>query len=297
LSDDKGVRLPFIKAGYFFSAISKPMIAFMTWPIWVFFARTLDRLGKGIRTAARDALLSQEATPETKARVFGFHRAWDTVGACLGPIISLVLLHYFKGSYTSIFYLAFIPGLISVALVFLVKESRRKEIQTERRGFFAYLSYWKASSPGYKKLIIGLLLSPSLIVRTYSFYLGQSKLRGATPCDRSIYFYNWYMQGAFPWVYWLISLVSGRSFQWSHAFCMVYAGFAFSAQWWMIYGLFFLYGLYAGATEGIAKAWITNLASGGNAATAIGFTSCESMCAAASTIAGLIWTNYRQLNL
>jgi MFS family permease len=89
LSDEKGVRLPFIKAGYLFSAISKPMMAMLVYPLWIFFARTLDRFGKGLRTAARDALLSQQATKETKASVFGFHRAMDTVGAAIGTDHSL----------------------------------------------------------------------------------------------------------------------------------------------------------------------------------------------------------------
>src|SRR3954464_11178614 len=79
MSDEKGLRLPFVKTGYLLSAISKPMMAFFIYPLWIFFARTIDRLGKGLRTAARDALLSQNATPETKARVFGFHRAMDTL--------------------------------------------------------------------------------------------------------------------------------------------------------------------------------------------------------------------------
>ena len=65
-------------------ALSKPMMGMFTYPLWIFFARTTDRLGKGVRTAARDAILSGEATRETKARVFGFHRTWDTVGAITG---------------------------------------------------------------------------------------------------------------------------------------------------------------------------------------------------------------------
>jgi len=83
LSDEKGLRLPFVKLGYFFSAISKPMMAAFVYPFWIFFARTIDRLGKGLRTAARDALLSQNATKETKASVFGFHRSLYTFGAAI----------------------------------------------------------------------------------------------------------------------------------------------------------------------------------------------------------------------
>src|SRR5882724_131599 len=124
LSDEKGTRLPFVKLGYLFSAISKPLMATFAYPVWIFFVRTLDRLGKGVRTAARDALLSQEATKETKARVFGFHRGMDTVGATIGPIIALLFLYFRPHQYKTIFYLAFIPGVISVLLVFWVKEKK-----------------------------------------------------------------------------------------------------------------------------------------------------------------------------
>ncbi|MBD0295118.1 MAG: MFS transporter, partial [Flavisolibacter sp.] len=123
-SDETGLRLPFIKWGYFLSALSKPMMGLFTWPLWIFFARTTDRLGKGIRTAARDALLSQNATPETKGKVFGFHRSFDTLGATIGPIAALVFLSFYPEQYATLFYLAFLPGLLSVALVFLVKEKR-----------------------------------------------------------------------------------------------------------------------------------------------------------------------------
>jgi MFS family permease len=72
------------------------MMAILVYPLWIFFARTLDRFGKGLRTAARDAMLSQQSTKETKASVFGFHRAMDTVGAAIGPIIALVFLYFFQ---------------------------------------------------------------------------------------------------------------------------------------------------------------------------------------------------------
>lgn len=84
LSDTKGLRVPFIRWGYGLSAISKPMMAVFTHPLWVLLARSTDRIGKGIRTGARDAMLSDEATPQTKARIFGFHRSMDTLGAVIG---------------------------------------------------------------------------------------------------------------------------------------------------------------------------------------------------------------------
>ena len=75
MSDITGKRVPFVQLGYSLSALSKPMMAMFIYPLWIFFARTIDRFGKGIRTGARDAILSDEATPETKGKVFGFHSA------------------------------------------------------------------------------------------------------------------------------------------------------------------------------------------------------------------------------
>ena len=103
LSDEKGLRLPFVKLGYFLSAISKPLIGFFVAKFWIFFVRTLDRLGKGVRVAAKDALLSQEATKETKARVFGFNRSLDTAGATIGPAIALVFLLFYPGQFKTLF--------------------------------------------------------------------------------------------------------------------------------------------------------------------------------------------------
>ena len=121
LSDEKGLRLPFIKSGYFLSAISKPMMAVFTFPIWIFLARTIDRLGKGLRTAARDALLSQNATPQTRSRVFGFHRSMDTLGAVIGPLTALLFLQFNPKQYELLFLSRFCPGTNCCDPCFLIK--------------------------------------------------------------------------------------------------------------------------------------------------------------------------------
>ncbi|HEX7846527.1 MAG TPA: MFS transporter, partial [Chitinophagaceae bacterium] len=158
LSDEKGVRLPFVKLGYFLSAISKPLIGFFTAAFWIFFVRTLDRLGKGVRVAAKDALLSQEATKETKGRVFGFNRSLDTAGATIGPAIALLFLLYYPGQYKTLFYIAFIPGIVSVLFLFFLKEKKRTVSTLEKGNFFSFFKYWKIATPEYKKLVAGLLL-------------------------------------------------------------------------------------------------------------------------------------------
>ena len=124
LSDIKQKRVPFVRAGYTLSAISKPLMALLTFPLWIFFARTLDRFGKGIRTSARDAMLSDETTPEHKGKVFGFHRSMDTVGAAIGPILALIYLWFYPGQYKWMFFIAFFPGLVAIGLTFLLKDKR-----------------------------------------------------------------------------------------------------------------------------------------------------------------------------
>src|SRR5262245_51148602 len=158
LSDERGFRLPFVKLGYALSAISKPMMAMFVYPLWIFFARTIDRLGKGVRTAARDALLSQESTRETKGRVFGFHRGMDTVGATVGPALALLFLHFYPGQYKTIFYLAFIPGVISILLIYLLKEKKQSVSTLGRGNFLSFFRYYGIATPAYRRLVIGLLL-------------------------------------------------------------------------------------------------------------------------------------------
>jgi MFS family permease len=295
LSDERGARLPFVKLGYFLSALSKPMMAMFVYPAWIFFARTLDRLGKGVRTAARDALLSQEATKETKGRIFGFHRSMDTAGATIGPALALLFLYFYPGQYKSLFYLAFIPGIISVLLVFFLKEKRQPVSTLGKGNFFSFLKYYQIATPEYKKLVAGLLLFALFNSSDIFLLLKTKEITGNDTITIAAYvFYNLVFAAAsYPLGVLADKLGFKRVFlSGLLLFAFVYAGFAFNPSVVMIFILFFVYGIYAAATEGIAKAWITNIAHSVNTATAIGFyTSCESICTLlASIIAGAIWT-------
>jgi MFS family permease len=295
LSDEKGARLPFVKLGYLFSAVSKPMMAMFVYPAWIFFARTLDRLGKGVRTAARDALLSQEASKETKGRVFGFHRSMDTTGATIGPALALLFLYFYPGQYTTIFYLAFIPGIISVLLVFLLREKTRPVSTLGRGNFFSFFKYYRIATPAYKQLIAGLLLFALFNSSDIFLLLRTKQITGDDTTTIAAYvFYNLvFAIASYP----AGALADKLSFKKVFLaglllFAVVYGGFAVTRSTYMVFFLFFIYGVYAAATEGIAKAWITNIAHSKNTATAIGFyTSCESICTLiASVVAGMIWT-------
>jgi len=122
LSDTTNRRAPFVQIGYALSALSKPMMGFSVYPFWIFMARTVDRFGEGIRTGARDALLSEEATPATKATIFGFHRSMDTFGAVLGPLFALLYLYFYPQDYKTLFFIAFVPGLLAVLASFVLKD-------------------------------------------------------------------------------------------------------------------------------------------------------------------------------
>lgn len=296
-SDERGLRIPFIKSGYLMSALSKPMMGLLAAPLWIFAARTLDRLGKGVRTAARDALLAQNATVETRARVFGFHRSLDTAGAVLGPAITLVFLYFLPANYRLLFFMALIPGLLSVALVFFIKERQQHRMSSARKGFFSYFGYWRQSTPAYKKLVAGLLLFALVNSSDVFLLLKTKEVTGSDTTTVLVYiFYNLvYATAAYP-----LGMVADR---WGFRrvfisglflFAMVYALLGQASNTAMILAAFLIYGIYAAATESIAKAWITNSIHDGQTATAIGFyTSGQSICSLlASIIAGLVWTTF-----
>ena len=295
-SDVRGVRLPFVKWGYFLSSLSKPMMGFFTWPLWIFFSRTVDRLGKGLRTAPRDALLSQNATPQTKGRVFAFHRSLDTMGAVIGPVLALVYLHFFPERYRPLFFYAFFPGLLSVLLLFFLREKKTMTATVRGENFFSFLRYWNIAAPAYKRLVVGLLLFALINSSDVFLLLKTKELTGSDTVTITAYiFYNLvYAAASYP----LGALADAWGFKKVFVtglvlFAVVYGFFGTATVTLILFTAFFIYGIYAAATESIAKAWITNIAHGTATATAIGFyTSCQSLCSLlASALAGLLWSS------
>jgi MFS family permease len=296
-SDVLGKRIPFVQLGYSLSAISKPLMAVFTFPLWIFFARTIDRLGKGIRTGARDALLSDESTSSNKGKVFGFHRAADTFGAVLGPSLALVYLNYYPENYRTLFIWAVIPGLLAIGATFFLKEKKKDAVEKPPFSFFAFLTYWKSASPEYRKLVGGLLVF-ALFNSSDVFLLLKAKQSGLSDTMViGIYiFYNLiYALAAYP----LGAMADKVGFRKMFVFGLVifsavYFGMGLTTNTMIICILFFLYGIYAAATEGVSKAWISNIADKKDTATAIGtYAGFQSVAAlVASSLAGLIWYNF-----
>ena len=294
-SDTSGRRLPFVQIGYGLSALSKPMMAVLAHPLWVFFARTTDRLGKGIRTGARDALLSDEATPTTKGRIFGFHRSLDTLGAVIGPLLALFYLQLNPGDYRTLFLLAFLPGLLAIVCTILVRESRKSRAVTSGKPrFWDFINYWQRGPVAYRRVVSALILF-ALFNSSDVFLLLKIKEAGCS--DQMVIgiyiFYNLvYALSAYPLGILADRIGMKRVFSGGLLlFAAVYAGMAFAHTSYAFIGLFFLYGIYAAATEGVAKAWISNISAKKDTATAIGtYTAFQSLAALlASSLAGGIW--------
>ena len=298
LSDNTGRRMPFVQWGYALSALSKPLMALFITPVWVFFVRTIDRFGKGLRKGARDAVLSDEATPQTKGKVFGFHRSMDTLGAVLGPLLALLYLQWHPQDYKTLFFIAFAPGVLAVTCSFLLKDKNVIQNPPDTKvGFFSFLGYWKKSPALYRKLVIGLLVF-TLFNSSDVFLLLKAKQAGLNDSKViAVYiFYNLvYAVSSFPIGILADKIGLKKIFVTGLIiFALVYGGVALANQSYHFYILFILYGLYAAATEGISKAWITNISSKEDTATAIGtYSAFQSICTMlASSLAGFIWYQF-----
>ena len=122
VSDRRRERRPIVILGYTLSSLARPLIAVSSSWLQVLAIRALDRTGKGIRGAPRDAMLAAHADAASRGRIFGFHRAMDHTGAVVGPIIATIFLAFFPGQYRWLFALTAIPGALAVATLFRVEE-------------------------------------------------------------------------------------------------------------------------------------------------------------------------------
>lgn len=295
LSDAWNRRVPFVQLGYSLSAISKPLMAILITPLWIFFARTLDRLGKGLRTGARDALLSSYTTSEYKGRVFGFHRSMDTFGAVLGPLSAMLFLYFYPNQYQTLFLIAFLPGVAAVAITFLLKEKKSDlPPKAMKYSFLTFLKYPFQSSYAYRSLFFGLVLF-ALFNSSDIFLLLMLKQKGFSDSAMlMVYIFYNLIYALFAYPIGVLADKIGLKNMFTIGllfFAVVYFGMASSYESIVFWVLFALYGIYAAATEGVSKAWISNVVPQAELGTAIGtYEAFRSLAAIlASTLAGAIW--------
>jgi len=303
MSDLSGRRKPYVFFGYLISAMAKPLIAVASmWPI-VLLGRVADRFGKGLRSSPRDALLADSVSQAYRGRAFGWHRAMDTAGAVLGPLIGLALLTVYLGNLHKVFLLAFIPGVIGAFLVLLAREKRRpprvKDIpkiafRALPPSFRGYLIAWGAFALANSSDMFLLLRAQQLLAVDYAFLGNTASILRAIQVTVILYvLYNLVYTAASPYLGHLSDVLGRKRVLIGGllVFALVYLGFAFATQPWHLGVLFAVYGLYIAATDGVGKALAVDLVPTGIRASAIGLLGTVNGIAAlaASVVAGLLW--------
>ncbi|MEJ2194275.1 MAG: MFS transporter [Ignavibacteriaceae bacterium] len=290
ISDKIGRRSIFIKIGYGISAIAKPLPGLFPVITSVVISRTGDRVGKGIRTAPRDALLGSYSEGNSGA-IFGFHRGMDTLGAVLGPLSAILLLYLFPDKFRLIFLAAFVPSVLAVCFTFLIKD---KKIPPTKRIKGNYLEFWRSSPEKYKRLIVLITIfsfanSSDVFLILKSNFVSDSYILAIL----GYVFYN-IIYAVFSYPLGRLSDKFGKHLIYGGGlfiFSLVYFGFAFITQSFFIWILFALYGVYSASTEGVLKAWVSDLVPNENRGSAIGlltmFSSFAIMLGSFAT--GLLW--------
>jgi len=290
-SDKLQKRKPFVIVGYSLSSISKAILGFaFSWPL-VLAARFIDRFGKGTRTSARDALITESSLPSNRGRSFGFHRTLDTLGAVVGPLAAILLLYLLGNNFRLIFFLAVIPSTVGVILlIFYVKEKKKESAKQEsvklnwgnfNRSFkfFLFISIIFAIGNSSDAFLIlrakNLGLSITLTILAYTLFNFTYALF-STPAG-------------------IISDKIGPKKVLLSSFLLfsfVYLFFGLINQGLFLWLLFPIYGIYMALNEGIGKAYISNLVPQGRSGTAFGiYQTTIGLCTFfASLIAGLLWT-------
>jgi MFS family permease len=261
LSDSVGRRRPFVTLGYALSAISKPIPALAASVGGVLGSRVLDRIGKGVRTAPRDALLAGYVDDTQRGAAFGLHRAMDTVGAAIGPVLALAFLAARPGDYRSLFLLAFIPSALAAIATLTIHDPRFTPSAT-RPGIGASFAFWKGAPSPYRRIVALLTLfalanasDVFLILRARELGFSDTEAIGGYIGYNLVFATAAYPAGRLSDHYGRrrIALIGFI------LYAVVYAGFAMAESIAVVWGLFALYGIYAAMTEGIAKAWLSDL--------------------------------------
>lgn len=293
LSDRIGRRKGLMLAGYLISTLSRPVLALAGAWHQVFASRFIDRLGKGVRTAPRDAIIAESSEAHTMGRAFGFHRSMDTLGAVIGPALAFFLLGVTGENFRMVFWVSVIPGVLAVlAIVFFIKEKARAKVRDEepprltlahfgwRFKFFVLIAAVFAvgnSSDVFlilriQQLGISTVMVP-VVYLTFNLVYSMSAIPAGVAADR-------FGKKRVILLGFLL-------------FAAIYYGFATAgspAAAWVLFGL---YGVFMGLTEGVQKAFLTTIIPKEFKATAFGIynTAIGLALLPASLIGGWLWDN------
>ena len=292
ISDRTGQPKKLVLAGYGLSSLVRPLIGFVTaWP-QVLALRFTDRLGKGVRSSPRDALLASFAPEKTRGRVYGFHRAMDHAGAVTGPLVAAAYLYFHPEAYRPLFMWTLVPGLIVILLVLRLPNDRRRDAKAavpslqpagpltprfyKAMAVITLFSLGNASDAfillrlsdlGVAAVWIPLLWSALHVVKVISSVIGGALSDRFGRRAMIVLGYLWYAG--------------------------IYAAFAWFSTLSAAIVTFLAYGLYFGLTEGVEKAWVADLAPAAGRGNAFGVYNALIGFGAlgASLLFGYLWTH------
>ena len=291
ISDRVQKRKGLAMLGYASSTVGKFLLFLSTSWVWVLGGRIVDRFGKGVRTAPRDALIADSTAKERRGRAFGLHRALDTAGAVVGVGLAYYFLTTRQGNYKAVFLYSLIPAALGVAVLSLARETKAVKATASERP----LSFNWSALPTRLKAFLAVVLLFTLGNSSNQFLLLRAKNLGFTP-ESVLLLYM-----AYNIIYALFSypagrlsdrigrkslLVAGYIF-----YGLVYFGFALVREASYLWLLFAAYGLYIALTEGVQKALMADLAPVELRATLIGLhaTFVGIGLFPASFLAGVLW--------
>ncbi|SBS76850.1 Major facilitator superfamily MFS_1 [uncultured Mycobacterium sp.] len=288
---DRFAKRPLITTGYGMAALGKVIVAVATaWP-GVLAGRVVDRLGKGIRGAPRDALLVDGIDKSLRGKVFGFHRAMDTLGAVVGPLLGLAGYELLDHQIPPLLYIAIVPAVLSVFLVVLVHEPRRTGLRPKHQPIFRGLRelprrYWRVTA---LLVAFGVVNFPDALLLLRLNEIGF----GVVEVILAYVGYNLvYALASFPAGVLADKLPRSAVFGFGLVFFAVgYIGLGSTTDPGVAWVLIAAYGMFTACTDGVGKAWISTLVGADQQASAQGVFQGASGFAvlAAGLWAGLLW--------
>ena len=288
VSDRVEGRKRLVLAGYGLSSLSRPLIAMAGSPLFVLLVRFFDRIGKGVRTSPRDALIAESTDATMRGKAYGFHRSLDHAGAIIGPLLATGLLAWFVSDLRTVFWLAAIPGFVAVILIVIKVRDMPHSMpaSSDRTGIAPGKDIW-----AYLLILLLFTLGNS----SDAFLLLRAGQFGVTPARIPLlwtFFHVVKMLAAMP--FGTLSDRIGRRgviiTGWM-VYALAYAGFGLATSELQIWLLFAWYGLFYGMTEGVEKAYLSDLSQSGERGSAFGWYNFAVGIGAlpASLIFGLIW--------
>jgi MFS family permease len=302
LSDRLGKRKPLMVFGYSISTLSRPLLALSgSWGM-VLGSRFVDRFGKGVRTAPRDAIVADSCEKSQLGRSFGFHRAMDQFGAVLGPAIAFLVLSLRPGHYRTVFWISFVPGVLCVAVIVLFIRDKARRPDDAVHQVAAKPTETRSGRWSRLRRLRGPLLAYLLVTAVFS--LGNSSdafliLRAQDVGVATVLIPVLYMM--FNLIYSVLSIPAGLvadrigrrkvALVGFAVFAGAYAWMALAASQAAAWGAFAIYGVYMAIADGNGRALLAEFSSGARRGTAFGAYHMTVGLAAlpASVIAGLLY--------